>query len=129
MRFTDLIAEPDIMETIDLFTDFAVSELELEKPPVIVVTTNGQLGTSFGAYDPNDDIVYVEVANRHPMDILRTLAHELVHYRQDMNDELTEDSGKDGSDHENEANAEAAVLMRKFGKRKPELFRASAVLP
>lgn len=127
MRFTDLIAQPDIMETIDLFTDFAVSELELEKPPVVVVTTNGGLGTTFGSYDPNDDIVYVEVSNRHPMDILRTLAHEFVHYRQDMNDELTADSGKDGSEHENEANAMAGVLMRKFGKRKPELFRALAV--
>lgn len=129
MRFFEIKEQPDIMEIIGLFTDFCVSELDLEKPPVVVVTTNGDLGTSFGAYDPNDDIVYVEVANRHPMDILRTLAHEFVHYRQDMDDVLTADSGKDGSEHENEANATAAVIMRKFGKRKPELFRAGPVLP
>jgi hypothetical protein len=130
MRYRDLLGDEfGIEEILDLFIDFATSELELEEPPQVILTSDGELGTTFGCYDPNSDIIYLEVANRHPVDIMRTLAHELVHYRQDMAGVLTPDSGKDGSEHENEANAMAAVVMRKFGKRKPELFRASAVLP
>jgi hypothetical protein len=53
-------------------------------------------------------------------DILRTLAHELVHHHQKLNgDEL---DGEDGSDTENEANARAGVIMRKFGRENPEIF-------
>ena len=126
MRYRDLVGQEfDIVEIIDLFIDFAISELELSETPHVILTSNGELGTTFGSYDPNDDTVYVEIANRHPMDILRSLAHELVHFRQDLANELHADSGKDGSEHENEANAEAGRIMRKFGKRKPELFRAA----
>jgi Zn-dependent peptidase ImmA (M78 family) len=53
-------------------------------------------------------------------DILRTLAHELVHHMQNLNgDEL---NGEDGSDTENEANAMAGVIMREFGRENPEIF-------
>jgi hypothetical protein len=53
-------------------------------------------------------------------DILRTLAHELVHHMQNLNgDEL---NGDDGSGIENEANAMAGVIMREFGRENPEIF-------
>ena len=41
---------------------------------------------------------------------------------EDMKGELKPDSGRDGSPEENEANARAAVTMRKWGKLHPELF-------
>jgi hypothetical protein len=44
-----------------------------------------------------------------------------------QNNELNADSGKDGSPHENEANAQAAVVMRKWGKMHPELFQQESV--
>jgi Zn-dependent peptidase ImmA (M78 family) len=56
------------------------------------------------------------------MDILRSLAHELVHYKQDVEDRLHHTSGQTGSEHENEAHAVAGQIMRLYGKKHPELF-------
>ena len=55
-------------------------------------------------------------------DILRTIAHELVHRKQDELGLLNSDSGKTGSKHENQANSIAGILLRTFGKNNPEVF-------
>jgi hypothetical protein len=73
---------------------------------------------SFGEFDGQK--IRVVVQNRHFMDIARTLSHELTHWKQrlanmDMN-------GEDGSETENQANAIAGIILRKFGQRYPEYF-------
>ena len=65
--------------------------------------------------------------NRHPIDIMRTLAHELVHYKQDTERRIGPDSGETGSPIENEANAMAGQIMRRFDQENPELFGLGAV--
>jgi hypothetical protein len=113
---------------IDKFIEFAASELQLDELPNIDLQDGNNLSVkhkSFGGY--GDKHITVTLSNRHIMDVCRTLAHELVHYRQDLNNELTPDSGNDGSPHENEANAQAAVVMRKWGKLHPNLFKQPAV--
>jgi hypothetical protein len=113
---------------IDKFIEFAASELQLDKLPDIDLQDGNEISVkhkSFGGY--GNKHITVTLSNRHIMDVCRTLAHELVHYRQDMNNELTQDSGNDGSPHENEANAQAAVIMRKWGKIHPNLFKQPAV--
>ena len=96
-------------------------ELGLTKLPKIRLiddepTVGG--GSSFGEF--TDDGIDVVTANRHPMDVMRTIAHELVHYKQRMAGE--EMDGSDGSTTENDANAIAGVIMRRFGKTYPECF-------
>lgn len=113
---------------IDKFVEFASSELQLDELPNIDLQDGNEISVkhrSFGGY--GNKHITVTLSNRHIMDVCRTLAHELVHYRQDLNNELTPDSGKDGSPHENEANAQAAVIMRKWGKMHPNLFKQPAV--
>jgi hypothetical protein len=113
---------------IDKFIEFAASELQLDELPNIDLQDGNEISVkhkSFGGY--GDKHITVTLSNRHIMDVCRTLAHELVHYRQDLNNELTSDSGNDGSPHENEANAQAAVIMRKWGKMHPNLFKQPAV--
>jgi hypothetical protein len=62
------------------------------------------------------------------MDVCRTLAHELVHYSQDLKKGLEdEDAGSTGSPQENEANAEAAIIMRNWGKKHPDYFDKESV--
>ena len=77
---------------------------------------------SFGKHTPSDGIIRVVAANRNLADVLRTLAHELVHRKQEKEGRLYIGAGDDGTDIENEANAEAAVIMRKFGKANPIIF-------
>ena len=64
------------------------------------------------------------VSGRHPIDVLRTLAHELIHYKQDSEGRIHDESGATGSDEENEANAGAGIIMRDFDQAYPELNAA-----
>jgi len=63
--------------------------------------------------------------NRHPLDIFRSVAPELVHHKQNEDGRLGKDIAKEGatgSDIENEANSEAGKVMRYFGKENPFYF-------
>ena len=76
--------------------------------------------SSFACIMTDSKQIYVSVINRHPVDILRSLAHEMVHYKQMINGQSIQ--GHTGSRHENEANAKAGVVLRDYGKLHPELF-------
>lgn len=68
----------------------------------------------------SDGITYISIINRHPLDILRTFAHEYVHYKQSIRGKIM--NSNPGSPSENEANAKAGEIVRKYGKLHPELF-------
>ena len=67
-------------------------------------------------------VVYAK--DRAIIDICRSIAHELVHHKQNLEGRLTNTvkDGEDGSPIENEANAVAGVIIRKYGKIKPEIY-------
>lgn len=95
-------------------------ELELEYLPKIELiddqfTVGG--GTSFGEFNNHIKVV---TTGRHPMDIMRTLTHELVHWKQKL--EGMSLDGSDGSETENQANSLAGIIMRKFGQMYPHYF-------
>jgi hypothetical protein len=95
-------------------------ELDIEDLPPINFVEDSTVGggTSFGEFTDNGiDVVTV---GRHQMDICRTLAHELVHWKQRISGQ--ELDGSDGSETENEANAVAGVILRKFGHMYPQYF-------
>lgn len=94
-------------------------ELDLQDLPRIELVDKDTVGggKSFGEFDGN---IRVVVKGRHPMDVMRTLAHELVHWKQRT--ENMELDGSDGSETENQANSIAGVIMRKFGQMYPEYF-------
>jgi len=135
MRFEDIIAGPDVdqddgsEEIIQNFVDFACKRIGLQQRPNIKLIRNPKHAVkrkSFGGYMGGN--IEIMIGNRHVMDVMRTLAHELVHYKQDSDGVLRPDSGRDGSEHENEANAKAAVIMRLWGKMNPDLFDRAAIL-
>ncbi len=78
--------------------------------------------SSFGKNTPSTNTIRVVALNRNLADVLRTLAHELVHRKQKKEGRLYSGAGDDGSDIENEANSEAALIMRRFGKANPIIF-------
>ena len=69
----------------DLFK-FAHKRFNFTKPVTIVFESNmdniGKLFAPTAHYDPNSNKVVIYVDHRHPKDILRSLAHELVHHKQ-----------------------------------------------
>lgn len=109
------------------FIEYCFNFLEIngEEEPRIVISYDKKEAAnqrSFGKYTPEIQEIRVVATNRNLADTLRTLAHELVHYKQDIDGRIEWNSNNDGSDIENEANAKAAVIMRKFGKQYPNIF-------
>lgn len=113
------------------FVDFTAADLELDNLPTIKFKDDNEQGDqpSFGGYQPHSKTLIVATKNRHPMDIFRTVSHELVHHKQNLEGRLgqTAYEGSDGSEIENEANSRAAVTMRRFGKANPDMFKQSYV--
>lgn len=113
--------QPDIHAIVQKFLPFVQQHLELTHLPKIELLDRPLEGT-FGRY--SDGRIRVMAHGRHPIDVLRTLAHELVHYKQDSEGRIHAESGETGSDEENEANAVAGVIMRDFDQAHPELLAA-----
>jgi cytidyltransferase-like protein len=113
--------------TIGEFVKYAIKNLGIQKPPRNLTFSYDNAAAkekrSFGYFDPNDNKIWVYCGNRNMADILRTLAHELVHRKQDEDGRISYESGKTGSEIENEANAKAGVLLRDFGKQHEEIYQ------
>lgn len=117
----ELPPEPTIIDALRDFLPIAVKHLQLDHIPKIrlVKEIEDTRQPTFGRFVNDDKVVYVVVKNRHPVDVLRTLAHELVHYQQGEEHRLEDDSWKTGSPIEDEANAEGGVIMRLFNQAHP----------
>lgn len=122
MKIHEVIVEsqhtvPYLPDLLPKFLKIAMRELELDALPQIhlkkIVDDN-----TFGRFSKNDGSIELAIANRHPVDVLRTLAHELVHYKQWQQQKLNNNSGDTGSPEENDANATAGVIMRIFNNSK-----------
>jgi Zn-dependent peptidase ImmA (M78 family) len=114
-----------VVEAMRTFLSMAAEELALRRLPNIVWVTEPRVTEktqSFGKYANEDKAIRVVIRNRHPLDVMRTLAHELVHYKQDTEGRIRPDSGATGSPIENEANAMAGRIMRRFGREHPDAF-------
>ena len=121
--------EPTLIDALRDFLPIAITHLKLDHIPKIKLVESLD-DTTFGRYVNDEQIIYVVVDNRNPVDILRTLAHEMVHYTQGQENQLTSTSGNTGSPIEDEANAEAGVIMRLFNQKFPNyLTTDSVVLP
>lgn len=117
------------INTAKLFMSFVLRELDIRKKPKKVVFTNtlskispDKNKPSFGAYDPDTMTITIYRGDRHRADILRTFAHELIHHKQRLKKEKLD--GHTGSDTENEANALAGILMRKFSQVDPKIMKS-----
>ena len=118
----------DNNDIIQDFIDFCIKSLDLQEQPNIEFIDDENAAKqmqALGAFNPTTNKLIVVKGSRLTADILRTLAHELVHRKQAELNQLGPDSGKTGSPTENEANAAAGVLMRQYGKYRPEIFEAS----
>jgi hypothetical protein len=131
MKITELLVEgaqenANVVEMFKKFLPLAMDILKLDSLPKMefVTKVDDSEQPTFGLYSNGDRVLKVALTGRHPNDILRTIAHELTHYKQDINNELNNDSGETGSNEENEANATAGIIMRHFNKQYPEYLRS-----
>lgn len=115
---------------LEHFVKFVIEELDLKSSPKIILKCTedfSQQAITFGTFNTQTEETSVSITNRHPMDVLRSIAHEICHHKQLEDGRLEEGSGETGSDIENEANAMAGILMRDYGKAYPELFGSESI--
>jgi Zn-dependent peptidase ImmA (M78 family) len=111
-------------ELMSKFIDFCNDYLNLNTPCKVHLTNNREDVTTTAYYNIVEYYVCVYIKDRAIMDIMRSVAHELVHHHQNERGVLLGhvDEGADGSDIENEANAKAGEIIRVFGKQNPEIY-------
>lgn len=105
------------------FIKFCIAELGIVTSPNIVIGDDhakAQDHRAMGYYSPKENHIWVLRGYRVPADWYRTLAHELVHWRQ--REEGKPLDGADGSEIENEANSKAAVILREWGRRNEAIY-------
>ena len=112
---------PVNIDHVKKFIQFAAKELKLPNLPQIKL-----VGSSENKYDAfghsQGSRIVVRITDRHPIDIMRTIAHELIHYRDNILRIRNPDSVK-----EDRANLMAGRIMRKFDIAHPEVFKDKAV--
>jgi hypothetical protein len=125
----ELPPEPTLIDALRDFLPIAVKHLKLDHIPKIhlVKEIHDAHVPTFGRFVSDEKVVYVVVDKRNPVDVLRTLAHELVHYAQGEEHRLDQDSWETGSPIEDEANAEGGVIMRLFNQAHPNYMLADPI--
>lgn len=105
------------------FEKFAAAHLGLKKLPEIhYVGHEEDRKKAFGDFTQHDNKVRVRTVDRHPIDVMRTLAHELAHYKWKL-DGKTGDN-KPGGASENYAHQKAGEIMRKYDQTHGFMFKA-----
>jgi len=82
-----------IKKLVKKFYPYAKKELGFDKPVKIIYIKNDTKNANdpfgkTGYYNPEERTITLFLLNRHPKDILRTLAHELTHHAQHCKNEF-----------------------------------------
>jgi len=110
----------------DNFVQYAAQQLGIKKTPKIrYVGHEHDSKKSFGNFQPQEDIIEVRTFDRHPIDVMRTIAHELCHYKLKLDGKYG--NNKAGDSSENYANAKAGEIMRKYDDTHGFLFKAKPI--
>jgi len=101
------------------FVKFIKKELKLKDVPTISIQNNrdGLKTTANYDYTKENKIVKVCSKNRALVDVMRSLAHELVHHKQWEDGRLNGPKPPDiGGEIEDEANAKAGQFIKMYSK-------------
>lgn len=116
---------------LQTFIKFTINKLQTLKQisfksyPKIVLTVNKNKVETLASFNPSTNEIICYTPKRLVADVFRSIAHEMVHFAQNMKQELVTNSGATGSIIENEANAIAGVILREFTEQYPEILTTS----
>jgi hypothetical protein len=88
----------EFIEKLISLTDYIMDHIDIEPLPDInfieddTENANNMLGKT-AYYDPNGKSITLYTLNRHPKDILRSYAHEMIHHKQNLEGKLTDIEG------------------------------------
>lgn len=105
-------------EKLNKFVKFVKEQLGLKTVPTISIQNhrNGLKTTANYDYTKENKIVKVCMKNRALVDVMRSIAHELVHHKQFEQGRLEVKPPDIGGEIEDEANAKAGQFIKMFSK-------------
>lgn len=114
----------DKKDKLNKFVKFVKNELELEKMPTISVQNHrdGLKTTANYDYTKENKVIKVCSKNRALVDVMRSIAHELVHHKQFEQGRLEVKPPDIGGEIEDEANAKAGQYIKMFAKEDPSIY-------
>jgi citrate lyase synthetase len=109
---------PAKFKHISAFLKFCRDELDITNEiQVFLLNKKNNLEITTGGYSNKDKCVYTIVEGRQIADVLRTIAHELVHQKQDLQGKIVGDIPDIGGVIEDTANAIAGRLVKMYVKK------------
>jgi hypothetical protein len=109
---------PAKFKHLSMFLKFCRDELDITNDiRVFLLTKKNNLNITTGGYNPKDKCVYTISEGRQIADVLRTIAHELVHQKQDLQGKITGNIPDIGGVIEDTANAIAGRLVKMYVKK------------
>jgi hypothetical protein len=110
------------IKLIEQFAKHCIKELEL-KGKIKITLSKHQTGMpTAGYFNPETCEVFVAVHNRAIADVMRTLAHELTHCRQQQQGVVFPNDDEGLQPLENEANVSSGILVRFWGRNHREIY-------
>ena len=110
---------------VQKFIHFAAKKLKLTSLPKInLVGASENSKNAFGHFfsDGKTTTITVRITGRHPIDVMRTIVHELIHYKQKVSKVRKSEQMR-----EDEANALAGRIMREYDTTNPQMFNAHPI--
>jgi hypothetical protein len=114
----------EYQDKLTAFVKFVKGELELKETPKIIVQ-NGRKDLKTTAnynYAKDGKLIKVNGKNRALVDIMRSIAHEMVHHKQFEEGRLDVKPKDIGGDIEDEANAKAGQFIKMFAKMDETIY-------
>jgi hypothetical protein len=114
----------DKKEKLNKFVKFVKDELNLETIPTISVQNHreGLKTTANYDYTKENKVIKVCSKNRALVDVMRSIAHELVHHKQFEQGRLNVKPPDIGGEIEDEANAKAGQFIKMFAKMDKTIY-------
>jgi hypothetical protein len=119
-------SKEELSAQVDKFVKWFSPKLQLESEPNIELsydTEEAQRGHHTGRHTPGDGKIWVYVANRNLVDILRTVAHEMTHLKQGELGMIKAGDSYPGSPIEAEADKVAGEWIKRYGEKNHDIFQ------
>jgi hypothetical protein len=110
--------DKDKKQKLEYFVKFVKKELDLKDCPTVSIQNNrnGLKTTANYDYTKENKIIKVCAKNRALVDVMRSIAHEMVHHKQFEQGRLKVQPPDIGGEIEDEANAKAGQFIKMFAK-------------
>ena len=109
---------------LDEFVKFVKKQLDLKSVPTIAIKSNrdGLKTTANYDYTKENKVIKVYGKNRALVDIMRSVAHEMVHHKQFEQGRLEVQPPDIGGEIEDEANSKAGQYIKMYAKEDSTIY-------